>query len=156
MDMNLSKLQETMTGREAWWAAVHGVTKSQTRLSGWSTTNYYFQLFSMETTSINLLSLPLHWKCSGQGNIDCQGYDQVLLYQTTCQHFCQLIIPSFLLKTLSSLSFWIITTKEFIFYLTYNIFPSSFLGPFSCWRSGTQIFLLRLKFHVPNEREFIW
>jgi len=30
MDMNLSKLQETVEGREAWCAAVHGFTKSRT------------------------------------------------------------------------------------------------------------------------------
>ena len=30
IDMNLSKLQEIMKDREAWHAAVHGVTKSQT------------------------------------------------------------------------------------------------------------------------------
>ena len=29
-DMNLSKLQEIVKGREAWCAAVHGVTESQT------------------------------------------------------------------------------------------------------------------------------
>ena len=32
MDGSLSKLQETAKDREAWWAAVHGVTKIQTRL----------------------------------------------------------------------------------------------------------------------------
>ena len=33
MGMNLSKLQELLMDREAWRAAIHGVTKSQTRLS---------------------------------------------------------------------------------------------------------------------------
>ena len=33
MDMSLSKLQEMVKHRKAWHAAVHGVTKSQTRLS---------------------------------------------------------------------------------------------------------------------------
>ena len=33
MNLNLSKLQEILKGREAWCAAVHGVSKSQTRLS---------------------------------------------------------------------------------------------------------------------------
>ena len=32
MDMSLSKLQEIVEDREAWRAAVHGITKSQTGL----------------------------------------------------------------------------------------------------------------------------
>ena len=36
MDMGLGRLQELVMYREAWRAAIHGVTKSQTRLSDWT------------------------------------------------------------------------------------------------------------------------
>ena len=37
MDMNLSKLWETVENRGAWHATVHGVAKRQTQLSNWTT-----------------------------------------------------------------------------------------------------------------------
>ena len=37
MDMNLSKLQEIVEDRGAWCAAIHGVAKSRTQLSDWTT-----------------------------------------------------------------------------------------------------------------------
>ena len=49
MDMSLSKLQELVMDREAWLAAVHGVTKNQRRLSNWT-----------ELTDLSILRPPTH------------------------------------------------------------------------------------------------
>ena len=36
MDVGLGELRELVMNREAWHAAIHGVTKSRTRLSNWT------------------------------------------------------------------------------------------------------------------------
>ena len=39
MDMSLSEVRELVMDREAWCAAIHGVTKNRTRLSDWTELN---------------------------------------------------------------------------------------------------------------------
>ena len=52
MDMGLSELQELVMDREAWHAAIHGVSKSQTWLSKWAELNVNDILISNSTCSL--------------------------------------------------------------------------------------------------------
>ena len=51
VDISLSKLQEIVKEREAWCAAVHGVTKSRTLFSDWTIVLLYFMFIAYRLTS---------------------------------------------------------------------------------------------------------
>ena len=56
--MNLSKLRELVIDRKAWHAAVHGVAKSQTRLSDWTELNSFTLISNTYFSDTNCLA---HW-----------------------------------------------------------------------------------------------
>ena len=66
VDVSLSKLRVIVKDREAWRAAVHGVTKSQTRLSNWTNTkedtHFYQPARPLEPSSKNQSSKKTGYK----------------------------------------------------------------------------------------------
>ena len=61
MDVSLSKLQEIVKDREAWWAAVRGVAGSWTRLSDFTFTSHFHALEKEMATHSSILTWKIPW-----------------------------------------------------------------------------------------------
>ena len=63
MDVSLSELWELVMVREIWCAAIHGITKSRTRLSDFTFTFYFHALEKEMATHSSVLD----WRIPGTG-----------------------------------------------------------------------------------------
>ena len=80
MDLNLSRLWDMVRNREAWPAAAHGVTKSQTQLGNWKTAAH--QLYSSEGVNTGI-------SCNFSSSIPVLGSEMLVMQkEVSVTRFC--------------------------------------------------------------------
>ena len=100
MDMSVSKLREVVKDRTAWHAAVHGVTKSQTWLSNWTTTTRTYCV--AQGTLLNVT-----WQPGWEGRMGENGYIYIWLspfaVHLKLSQQCELAILQYTIKSFKNL-----------------------------------------------------
>ena len=74
-DMSLSKPWEMVRHRKAWCAAVHGVTKNQTRLKDWKSNRLFLHFIYLFLTALGL-------QCCAKAFSSCSEWGLLLLRST--------------------------------------------------------------------------
>ena len=76
MGLSLSKLPEFVMDREAWYAVIHGVAKSRTRLSDFTLTFHFHALEKEMATHSSILAWKIPWT-EKPGGLQFMGWQRV-------------------------------------------------------------------------------
>ena len=92
-DMGLGELWKLVMDREAWRAAIHGVTKSQTQLSNWTELNSVSTLYSLLSNSSPYPSGELCWSKRGHTGFLVWARAHIVILIRVLGSFYQLPLP---------------------------------------------------------------